>query len=138
MDGDTRKVMQTELGKILRSIRPAFEPPTEVWEGYYLALDDVTAPEMMAMSREAVRKTWLYLPTPGDLRAIVLRIREEIPFEQPRACELCGGTRFRMVQLPGDGNYKAAVPCECMPEDHREAQKRWLKKFNPEYVSKAS
>ncbi len=135
-DGDTRKVILNEVSKLLRTIRPLFEPPPEVWEGYSQALDDLTAPEVMLMVSEALKRNWLYLPTPGELREIVMKMREDMPYDPPASCALCNGMKFRRVKLHGEGNYFAVVPCPCMASEKLHKHKAWLLKFNPEFVSK--
>jgi hypothetical protein len=78
-DGDTRKLLISEIKRLLFTLRPTMPAPTEMLvQGYIDALDDLRAPEIQVMVREALRTKWDFVPpTPGELRDLVLKLRDE-------------------------------------------------------------
>lgn len=132
----TEKSISGELRRLFETLRPFGELPDLTIQGYIDALEDISLPEAIVMVNTAIRTKWDYLPSPGELREIVSKFREAQPPEMPRECARCGGTRFRMVNV--QEGFRAAVPCECMSERGRESMKDWLRRFNPEFVSKVA
>src|ERR1700691_2813641 len=95
--GDTRLVFLTELGKLFATLRPNMSLAVETWNGYETAMGDLNSFQITAIVNEALRMTWQFLPTPGELLEIGLRLREHDGDEPPPQCEICKGTGFRMV-----------------------------------------
>lgn len=138
--GDDKKLLVNELNRLFRTLRPFTELPESIVLSFAEALEDLTGPEIAVMVQVALRERWEYLPTPGDLLAIVHKFREELPApeEIPNVCSLCQGTKFRRVLLPGETRCLAAVPCACMGNEPRSKWKGWISKFSRQYVSTVS
>lgn len=133
---EDKGVLRAELRRLFQTLRPFTELPDTTIESYASALDDIGGPEAMVMVNTAIRTKWEYLPNPGELREIVMKFRDNQPPEPPRVCELCGGTKFRKMQL--QEGYSSVIPCDCMSERGRDSMKDWIRKFNPQFVSRLS
>lgn len=77
-DRETKELLLHEVKRLLFTLRPNMQWQPEVIEGYLMALDDLTPPEIQILVYRAVRTKWDFVPpTPGELREMAMSIREE-------------------------------------------------------------
>ena len=111
-------------------------------EGYTSVLASLTEEEVTTAMDVANRENKTnFAPSPGCIYDLAMEIRaggEFVPEEG--GCTLCDDTHFRRVQVsgPGPGPYFAAVPCDCMNAMAVGKLKKFLKRFDPRHVSRAS
>jgi len=58
-------------------LRPFAEIPSETWQGYVMALEGLTAPQILMMVPLVLKKRWEFPPQPVELREIILEFEEQ-------------------------------------------------------------
>lgn len=114
-DGDTQKLLLRELRLLFSVLRPLATIPSETWQGYAMALSDLTYPQVLLLVPAALKRKWEWLPQPAELREIIYELESHSPKrrEAQDDCEKCLGTGFKMEQRTDGAPGEWAVPCEC-------------------------
>ena len=98
---------------------------------YVDALADFSASELDAILSKASRENVTrWAQSPGMLREIGMDLRASGQPEEPRECQLCGGTGYRLYETT---NGRVAIACRCVSPETKERIEAELDK--PAYYS---
>ena len=106
------------------------EPGTIDW---WMRIFEHERPSILIDAIRMVSKECERMPTPGHLTKAIERLKEEGASgqpEEPRECELCGGTGYRLYETQ---NGLVAIACRCVAPQTKERIEAELEK--PAYYS---